>query len=140
MTLNWDFVTQVQSRSHNLGTPSQLLPLLIGLFQLVRIAWLAFHDHFLGVQEDSEQPVAHTEVMVVRKASRRFLVAWLPWLSQFSFWKVTGPLSVSDDGELGKQGHEKAVREYEASDLPQKEPDASSSPLRPLFAEKEVGS
>lgn len=137
MTLNWDFVTEVQSRSHNIGTPSQLLPLLIGLFQFVRIAWLAIRDHFFGGEENAEQIVARTEAVII-KSKARYLVAWLPWLSHFSFWTVARPISVLGNSELGKQSRENSVQEHGGSDLPRKEADVSLSPLSPVFGEKEV--
>ncbi|KYG40601.1 hypothetical protein M433DRAFT_28108 [Acidomyces richmondensis BFW] len=137
MTLNWDFVTEVQSRSHNIGTPSQLLPLLIGLFQFVRIAWLAIRDHFFGGEENAEQIVARTEAVII-KSKARYLVAWLPWLSHFSFWTVARPISVLGNSELGKQSRENGVQEHGGSELPRKEADVSLSPLSPVFGEKEV--
>ena len=135
LTLNWNKVNDVIGTGNNVAYPSQLLPLLIGVFGLVRILFLLFWAYY--EPEDREQgetatappedaqgnlsvgneqragpqglgsrsrkrtaspsPYSpgttilghdqnHNPVAVRRSLFHRYMVAWLPWLSQFPFW------------------------------------------------------
>lgn len=88
--MNWNTVVSVTNGS-NIATPSQLLPLLIGLTGLVRVTWIAVHGGLLERYEaETPERTRERPVNIALKPSQRYLVAWLPWLSRFSHFR-SGP-------------------------------------------------
>jgi hypothetical protein len=98
LTLVWNHLPSVLPGATQSGTPmiikpAQLLPLLVGLFQVVRILYLAASrlnrlSAIKGPKKEEvglKRPNSGGEMQGQR--AYRYLIAWLPWLSQLPPWK-----------------------------------------------------
>lgn len=129
MTLVWNHAVQVLSGNQTIATPGQLLPLLIGALGLLRIVYFIFKDKIWGAGEQEEETHDHgggedrtdTENVKDRNRLLRYLVAWLPWLSDTPLWLGYG--------EVGAGRHKNSFTldmitpvRTRASGLPEKAP------------------
>lgn len=123
MTLNYNHVTDVISlSSSNIATPSQLLPLLVGILGLIRVLYIMYKETKLeyeikkakveaiaagkreGELEEVENQILlrrtrtdyvieEDEQLLQMGMARRYVVALLPWLSLTGLWKKDKPTS-----------------------------------------------
>ena len=114
MTLNFNHMQNTLASYGRIGYPGQLVPLVVGILSLVRVLWLIYmewkdsrpdgnarnttstyqyirnilwpplnvDDMALGELEGANMP------STLGPWHHRYLVAYLPWLSTLSFWKI----------------------------------------------------
>lgn len=132
LTLNYNHVTDVISiSSSNIATPSQLLPLLVGILGLVRVLYIMYRETQLEYEikkakaeaiaagkGDDELEEVEKQILLMRTKSdyvieeddellkigmtKRYVVALLPWLSMTGLWKKGSQRSMS--GVAGSRG------------------------------------
>ena len=82
------------AQNSNIQSPSQLLPLIVGIFSFLRVVFILVRAKMEKRHEDNPtEETAYTRVVLedtqlilARPVHHRYLVAWLPWLSIFHFW------------------------------------------------------
>lgn len=97
-TLNFNHVAGVLAGQGN-AVPGQLLPLLVGLFSLVRIFWIMYKERMI---ERTTKTPPESPALLQSSGSRRtrrevsrqpksiligLITAWLPWLNCFETWR-----------------------------------------------------
>lgn len=120
LTLKENHMQGVMSTSNSVGLPSQLIPMLIGLFSFCRVLWLIFRDfrqawkrksaaeaHSKGIfsvvpdmpqhvgpnMELPKHGVAHDSHMH-KNTYLRYVWTWLPHLEELVNWHHSALLSV----------------------------------------------
>ena len=99
-TLNFNHVAGVLARQGN-AVPGQLLPLLVGLFSLVRLLWIIYREKVVerGASPNSGSPdmqnastTRSSRPATVGSIFYGLTTAWLPWLNCFEAWIKFGGL------------------------------------------------
>lgn len=99
-TLNFNHVAGALAGQGN-AVPGQLLPLLVGLFSVVRIIWIMYKQRVIEPNLHKTQSLPETPTSPQATANRyketsgqrqnSFLVglimAWLPWLNCYDMWR-----------------------------------------------------
>lgn len=99
-TLNFNHVAGALAGQGN-AVPGQLLPLLVGLFSVVRILWIMYKQriiepnvtkaHSLAESPTSPQMSTRPYKWSASRGQTSFLVglttAWLPWLNCYDMWR-----------------------------------------------------
>lgn len=98
-TLNFNHVAGVLAGEGN-AAPGQLLPLLVGLFSLVRLLWIIYKQRIVErtvdrkLQSPSDSPdlrqssqSRYDRFMEPESIMVGLITAWLPWLNCFETWR-----------------------------------------------------
>jgi hypothetical protein len=119
MTLVWNHVNQVVAGG-SLATPSQLLPLLIGVGGVVRIFYIMLKEHLEERRSNkagsgfSPEAATLTVDLSTRPAWARYLITLLPWLSLSSIWSRPASGAVSGNEETGVGVHSTELKKVPA--------------------------
>lgn len=114
MTLNKNYMLNTLASYGEIAYPAQLVPLIVGILSLVRVLWLIYcewknsprdgttrnawctYQYFLDIlwcpskldDTASGESAGPNTPYTLRPWHHRYLVAYLPWLSMLSFWKM----------------------------------------------------
>ena len=93
--LNYNHVAGVLA-GQGTASPGQLLPLLVGLFSLIRLLWIMYRERFIEQRDEPRpQPEKTYGSRSIRNSSwgqlaYGLVTGWLPWLNCFESWRRLG--------------------------------------------------
>jgi hypothetical protein len=115
----------VMSKSDSIGLPSQLIPLLIGVFSFSRVIWLIFMDfrrswkaksavqeeeehhrgifslvpdmpQHVGANQDLPKHGVAQDSLMHKNSYLKYVWTWLPWLEELVNWHHSALLSAAN--------------------------------------------